>query len=113
MGATFQDGNGTATHLGRFTATANLLCHGAPSMTGDIPVLGTVVLRAADGSELHTMYSGVLNISGSGIADYVFVGGTGRFQGAGGTGRIFAYFDVSSGLQNVHMTTRWVGTVIY
>ncbi len=114
VGAAFQDGNGTASHMGRFRATGNIFATAAPDpMTGNFPVVGTVTLVAANGDQLHSMYSGILNVNGNGIADYVFLGGTGRFFGAGGTGQIYASFDVSSGLQNVHMITRWVGTVIY
>ena len=76
---------------------------------------GTVVLVAANGDQLHTMYSGILNVNGNDVADYVFFGGSGRFFGAGGTGQIFASFDVSNGFQNVPRTrlrrhlhaTRW------
>jgi hypothetical protein len=114
VGAAFQDGNGTASHMGRFAATGSIFALAAPDpMTGNFPVVGTVVLVAANGDQLHTMYSGILNVNGNGVADYVFFGGSGRFFGAGGTGQIYASFDVSNGFQNVPMDVRWRGNVVY
>jgi hypothetical protein len=78
-------------------------------------VVGSVVLVAANGDELYTTYSGILNINinGNGTAYYQFVGGTGRFGGASGNGLIIASFDLSGGLQNVPMDSQWFGTVEY
>lgn len=50
VGAAFQDGNGTASHMGRFAATGSIFALAAPDpMTGNFPVVGTVVLVAANG----------------------------------------------------------------
>ncbi len=113
VGASFQDGNGAASHMGKFAATGTLFATAAPDANSDFPVIGTVVLVAANGDGLHVMDSGILNVNGNGVANYMFVGGTGRFAGAGGTGQIIAALDVSAGLQNVHMDTQWSGTVVY
>ncbi len=114
-GATFSDGAGLASHLGKFTATASMFALGAPDeMTDEFPVIGFVTLVAANGDALEVFFGGDLNsVTGSGIADFQFTGGTGRFEDATGGGELQAYFDLTSDLQNVPMVVFWDGVIDY
>jgi hypothetical protein len=113
-GMQFTDGAGQATHLGKFTATGTLLATGAPDpITGDFPVIGFVTLVAANGDLLESYFFGELNISGAGIAQFEFMGGTGRFLHASGSGTIEATLDLSNGLENVPMDVTWSGRIRY
>jgi hypothetical protein len=112
-GAAFDDGAGQAAHLGQFTATADLFALGPPNDAGDFPVVGTVTIVAANGDQLNTVYAGVLNVTGSGIVIYEFVGGDGRFTHATGMGLLEVQFDVGVGNEDVPMTSTWHGTIEY
>jgi hypothetical protein len=90
----FLEGEGTATHLGRFTITLNHC--GKP----DLPLSdghGTFV--AANGDLLHITYFGVGGLTGAppvfGFESRVtFVGGTGKFAGATGGATVVGTLDV-------------------
>jgi hypothetical protein len=113
IGAGFNDATGQATHLGSFGGSAQLFALAAPDDNGAFPVIGFVTLVAANGDQLHAFFSGTLNVSGNGTADFVFTGGSGRFQNATGDGIIVAFFDLSNGLANVPMDVQWYGEIDY
>lgn len=78
-------GSGIATHLGRYTEVGNVAF--APTSDPDVlAVDGSAVYTAADGSELHALLVGELNVSTGRISITVtYVGGTGRFVAATGS----------------------------
>ena len=90
-------GTGTATHLGRFTATFDVLID-----IGNEPLetsSGSITLRAANGDTICGNVTGHATVEGdvTTIIETVNVtGGTGRFAGAGGT---FVINRQSSGLE--------------
>ncbi len=112
-GMQFNDGSGRASHLGRFRATGRLLATGAPDMDDNFPVIGWVTLGAANRDQLETFFFGILNLDGTGTAEYQFTGGTGRFKNATGSGLIHATLDVDNGPENVPMVVTWEGVIDY
>jgi hypothetical protein len=113
VGATFSDGAGEASHLGKFSASANLFGLAAPDPNGDFPVIGWVTLVAANGDQLDAFFAGILNVGGNGTADFQFIGGDGRFTGATGGGTLEAFFGLSGGFENVPMVVTWDGEIDY
>jgi hypothetical protein len=81
---------GNATHLGLFHEAG----HVKFMQTDDPAVLqfkGCSIHTAANGDELHEIFTGSLNVqTGAATAAVTFVGGTGRFVGASGTGVLSA-----------------------
>ena len=73
------EGEGEATHLGRFTETSNVAIYLA---TGT--VLGNLTLTAANGDMLFLEMTGHGIDAAHGFGAFTVVGGTGRFQGASG-----------------------------
>jgi hypothetical protein len=73
-------GTGNATHLGRFTATADVKIYTVAGF-----IMGTWTYTAANGDKLFLtgVGTGVDPTHGSG--NFTIVGGTGRFEGASGT----------------------------
>jgi len=78
-------GSGTATHLGAYTEVGSVQF----SPTADPTVLqvdAQSIYTAANGDELHAVFSGHLNgVTGVITATVTYVGGTGRFANASGT----------------------------
>lgn len=77
-------GTGQATHLGRFTLyrTARF----SDPVGSVLQVDGEATLVAADGDELRSSIEGTLDTAtGTGLLDYEWTGGSGRFQHATGT----------------------------
>jgi hypothetical protein len=106
--------SGTATHLGRWTQAGTI----SFTTTDDPNVLlasGEVTFTAANGDTLVSTFDAVLTISTTnpttGIANgaFVFTGGTGRFDGASGTGD----FVVMQNLDTGDYELTGVGTVDY
>jgi hypothetical protein len=80
--------SGRATHLGLFTETGELTFIPDPNNPNLILASGPVAFTAANGDTLEgRLEDGVLDVT-TGIATGVFrfTGGTGRFEGASGTG---------------------------
>ena len=86
-------GSGNASKLGNSTNFSAIQIVGPASCAGGFAVHGVETLTAADGAQLTwtvddeacpTATEGIYQIS----ADYVVIGGTGRFAGATGGGRI-------------------------
>jgi hypothetical protein len=91
-------GTGNATHLGRFTYTADIT---VDEETGD--GAGTVTWTAANGDQIHSSTAGRIL-----VADFphgrivigetqIITGGTGRFSGASGTVSVERSLDLSTG----------------
>jgi hypothetical protein len=76
---THVEGEGVATHLGRFTVTADV----AVDVATGIP-MGTWTLTAANGDQLFLAMGGHGIDATHGFGAFTVVGGTGRFQGATG-----------------------------
>lgn len=117
-GTSFNDGAGTSTVLGKFTATGRMFAtEEQPRPNGDVPVAGKVTYVAANGDELYADFlDGKVNIvTGLGEAQYEFTGGTGRFENASGTGEVWALFDTqgSEKLDDVHMDVIWLGDITF
>lgn len=81
---------GQATHLGQFREAGSVQF----SPTGNpavLQVVGRAIHTAANGDELHEVFTGWLNLqTGAASASVVFRGGTGRFANARGTGTLSA-----------------------
>jgi hypothetical protein len=73
------EGEGQATHLGRFTVTGNV----AVDVATGIP-RGTWTLTAANGDQLFLAMGGHGIDATHGYGEFTVVDGTGRFQGATG-----------------------------
>jgi hypothetical protein len=78
-------GAGTATHLGRYDEAGTIQL----SPTADPAVFNataTSTYTAANGDQLHAVFTGQLNgVTGVITATVTYVGGTGRFASASGT----------------------------
>src|SRR5256714_12912747 len=82
-------GVGQATHLGRWVNEGTLFFDGS---TGPpFPALAIVNFTAANGDELDITVVGTLDPSGTAIANFYIVGGTGRFANASGGGDFSAH----------------------
>ena len=83
-------GAGTATHLGLYDEAGNVQF----SPTADPTVLqvnASSTYTAANGDQLHAVFSGTLNaLTGAITATVTYVGGTGRFSNASGTATLSA-----------------------
>jgi hypothetical protein len=78
-------GSGEATHLGRY-AEAGSARFSPTAVPGVLRVDARVVLTAADGDQLCEAITGELDLrTGALTAAVTYVGGTGRFAGAGGS----------------------------
>ena len=116
-----QEGEGEATHLGRFWTRisfcndiTDLLDDGVLSPGESIPYdRGVGVLVAANGDELHLAVSGAVLPSDHPDFDFefqdpfTFTGGTGRFMGASGGGVTNSLVDQAAD----RTTHRWSGTL--
>jgi hypothetical protein len=89
-------GRGSATHLGKFTVILQDCV--VPVLPNFLFVGGTFVAVAADGSELTGTYEGQLLATATTLFDiegsYVVTGGTGRFEGATGSGSFTGTDDI-------------------
>jgi hypothetical protein len=102
------EGTGTATHLGYFTVTGDVQIHLAAGI-----VLGTYTLTAANGDKLFlTMGGGGLDAT-HGFANFVVIGGTGRFQGATGTYKQIITFAAPQPQNPVAYTEVLEGTISF
>jgi hypothetical protein len=91
-------GNSTASTLGAIQLTSKD-CINPLSATTFLFVSDHVVLTLEDGEQIFAAYGGTLSAGTGAIqGSYFIFGGTGRFQHAGGIGRI-------SGFENVNFTT--------
>lgn len=117
-----QDGDGEATHLGRFSThmtfcvdATDILDDGQLSAGESAPYdNGVGTLTAANGDELWITIAGAVLPSGHPDFDYEFAdpfafsGGTGRFEGASGGGYTNSYVHAAIG-RTIH---EWSGTLI-
>lgn len=117
---------GTATHLGKVTATSQdcftpigVFDPGAPN-SFSFSSLGTgptgLVFTAANGDVLFATYSGTVKAQPSGPhrieGQFTITGGTGRFIGATGGGTLSGYEDISQ-IVSGHGQIEAVGTIRY
>lgn len=94
-------GEGEATHLGKFTRTESIVLNTA---TG--AATGTILFTAADGSELYCSFAGGFTGANTLGGTYTFTGGTGRFANAEGS----ASFVVTQS-DMVNFTFEFAGTL--
>jgi hypothetical protein len=91
-------GEGTATHLGRYTEAGTV----AFTPTDDPAVLhvaGSIVYTASNGDELHATFSGQLNgQTGAVTGTVTYVGGTGRFDDSSGSSTLTGQVSPSGAL---------------
>jgi hypothetical protein len=88
---------GQATHLGRFTSTAEH-CSEIDFQTGLSSIVdGILTLTAADGDELWDHYKGQVTPSDGATETHSFLGGSGRFAGASGGGTSHVVCDRDAG----------------
>jgi hypothetical protein len=79
--------SGTATHLGMFTAVGTVQFTPDPNNPGRILSSGTATFTASNGDKLQIAVNGALDLAtGVDMGVFRFVGGTGRFGGAGSAG---------------------------
>lgn len=115
-------GNGTFTHLGLSVGTATYdVSWQVPGISQSGTIVGDMTLTAANSDELFLdvsltytassqSYPTILNTTGS----YTITGGTGRFEGATGTGTITGTQLLASATEEAHVTTlTFAGTVVY
>lgn len=83
-------GRGEATHLGEITENALVVIdvNPAAAVNGCAPETRTTTLTAANGDQITMSGTGLTRCPGTNEADdgYVITGGTGRFEGASGSG---------------------------
>ena len=109
--ATFT-GTSLVTHMG-LTAQEGTLFLGPPDENFVAPGFGTVTMTAANGDQLTFYYEGSLYaLSGEGIGTFTFIGGTGRFANATGSGTFYALIDTSLA-ENQPMTVVLDGQIDY
>jgi len=94
---------GTATHLGRYTATFTVVVDLATSRS-----TGSITLLAANGDELAGTLTGLGTAIAPGVAhiveNVVISGGTGRFAGATGSFTIDRTLDQATGVSSGSLT---------
>ena len=92
--------SGTASHLGQWTATGELT-FSAGSEPNLILADGTETFIAANGDELYVEFTAAELDTNTGIATgvFMFVGGTGRFEGASGSAPFVALQDPSGSFE--------------
>jgi len=102
--------SGRATHLGLFTEAGQVNFVPDPNDPTRVLATGTATFTAANGDELEVLIDGSLDLT-TGIATGVFTfdGGTGRFEGASGTGNFVILQNLVTGAFEVTA----VGTVNY
>jgi len=106
---THLEGQGQATHLGRFTVSADV----AVDVATGIP-LGTWTLTAANGDTLFLAMTGSGIDPTHGFGAFTATGGTGRFQGATGYYEQIITFAAPPGsLPSVDYTDVLEGTISY
>jgi hypothetical protein len=100
-------GVGTATHLGLLTTQSSYtdIYDNEDNLTG---TSGHDVFTAADGSQLIMDWSAVLHADFTEDGTFEFSGGTGRFEGASGSGSLHAFLTTSYDIVLI-MT----GTIVY
>ena len=95
--------DGTATHLGRYTATFTVVVDLATSSS-----VGSIVLVAANGDGLSGTFTGQGTASAPNVAHIIenvtITGGTGRFVGASGTFTIDRTLDQLTGRSSGSLT---------
>lgn len=93
------EGEGTASHMGKVGVERS---HTVVILPDGIEVVGgTFTLTAANGDELHGEYDGALAGAPPVVqidAPYTITGGTGRFEGATGSGTQEGQFDLVDGV---------------
>src|SRR5207249_4182621 len=103
------EGQGQATHLGRFTETGDAAVDLA---TGN--ARGTWTLTAANGDMLFLEFEAKPTIDPThGVAAFTVVGGTGRFQGASGSYQQIITFTVEPGTSDSTFTDVLTGTIAF
>ena len=102
--------SGRATHLGLFTEAGQV--NFVPDSNDPTRVLatGNATFTAANGDDLELLIDGSLDLT-TGVATgvFTFVGGTGRFEGASGTGNFVIQQNLVTGAFEVTA----VGTINY
>lgn len=100
------EGEGHATHLGLFSFNSTYC-----SLDGQNPVdLILGIQTAANGNELHSVLVGAGEDPELGTyQDWVFIGGTGRFEDASGNVRLYTMVD----FVNLTWSNHGVGTLTY
>jgi hypothetical protein len=79
--------SGHASHLGLFTEAGQVNFVPDPNDPTRVLATGTATFTAANGDDLELLLDGSLDLTtGEATGLFTFVGGTGRFEGASGTG---------------------------
>lgn len=106
------DAIGNALHMGNMTYHTEQCVN---PTNGQITA-GVLVLTAANGDEIHGTFSGQAQ-SAEGeshvLADFVFTGGTGRFEHATGEAEMTAVLDVHLGVPPYPGRWAWTGAIRY
>ena len=102
------EGQGQATHLGRFTVSGDV----AIDVATGIPQ-GTWTLTAANGDMLFLEMTGYGIDPAHGAGTFTIVSGTGRFQGASGSYQQIIVFVSEPGATNTTFTDVLTGTISF
>ena len=106
------DATGNALHMGNMTYHTEQCVN---PQTGQITA-GILVLTAANGDEIHGTFTGqARSVPGEShvLADFVFTGGTGRFERATGEAEMTAVLDVHLGVPPYPGRWEWTGAIRY
>jgi hypothetical protein len=102
--------SGRATHLGVFTEAGQVNFVPDPNDPNRVLATGSATFTAANGDDLEVLIDGSLDLTtGEAAGVYRFVGGTGRFDGASGTGN----FVIAQNLVTGAFELTAVGTINY
>ena len=100
------------THLGKAAQNGTLFL-APPNPNGTFPGHGSVTITGANGDTLTFDYAGTLNpATGEGTGTFLFTGGTGRFDGATGSGTFEALINTALP-SNQPMTVKLAGRICY
>lgn len=103
-------GSGRATHLGLFTEIGQANFVPDPNDPTRVLATGKATFTAANGDDLKIMLDGSLSlVTGEASGVFTFAGGTGRFEGASGTGN----FVIEQNLITGAFEATAVGTIDY
>ena len=109
------EGSGNATHVGKFTSISHNVSYFTSPTTGII-VNGTHTTYSANGEEMYATYTGTFVISngvGENTINFIFNGGTGRFENLYGEIQAVIISHEPGQLVQKHLTGSGSGYIIY
>ena len=90
LGTVYSTGEGTSTHLGKLTTSGQVTLTWTPL---GIRIDGSATTVAANGDRLYNTVSAWSTGPGDSEGTFVITGGTGRFEGATGSGTVITFLN--------------------